>query len=157
MVGTLPDQDPGPRPDRSGGPGLRRPHQGAAEREAPAGTGLTLALRAEPVDWERQVRLVVRQERAPGIHHTLAQVPDVLEERSVPLLGTTATLSVGGPHPAGHRRFDGDRVLPHVPMSRLLWAQGGIASMVCAWGLPEATLLRVASSLRPLPDAPGTS
>jgi len=120
----------------------------------PAGTGLTLALREEPVDWERQARLIVRQERAPGIHPTLAQVPDPLEERPVPLLGTTATLSVGGPHPAGHIRFDGDRVLPHVPMSRLLWAQGGIAYLVCALGLPEATLLRVAASLRPLGPAP---
>jgi len=56
------------------------------------------------------------------IHPTLAQVPDLLEERSVPLLGTAATLSVGGPHPVGHSRFDGARVLPHVPMSRLRWA-----------------------------------
>jgi len=122
----------------------------------PAGTGLTLVLREEPVDWERQVRLIVRQERAPGIRPTLAQVPDLLEERAVPLLGTTATLSVGGAHPAGRIRFDRDRILPHVPMSRLLWAQGGIAYMVCAWGLPEGTLLRVAASLRPLGPDPAT-
>jgi hypothetical protein len=120
----------------------------------PAGTGLTLTLRVMPVDWERQERLIVRQERAPGIRPTLAQVPDLLEERAVPLLGTTATLRVGGAHPVGRIRFDGDRVLPHVPMSRLLWAQGGIAYLVCAWGLPEATLLRVTASLRPLGPAP---
>lgn len=120
----------------------------------PAGTGLTLVLRVMPVDWERQERLIVRQERAPGIRPTLAQVPDLLEERAVPLLGTTATLRVGGAHPVGRIRFDGDRVLPHVPMSQLLWAQGGIAYLVCAWGLPEATLLRVAASLRPLGPAP---
>lgn len=112
---------------------------------------LTLALIVVPVDWDRQERLIVRQEPAVEVQGILAQVPDLREERDVPLHGVTARLSVGGADPpAGYRRFHGDRTLPHVPLSRLRWHAAGIAYLVQAWGLEEERLLRVAASLRPL-------
>ncbi len=55
------------------------------EDKPPFGFGLTLLLREEPIDMDRQLRLTLRQEPAPGIQNTLAQVPDLLEERIIPL------------------------------------------------------------------------
>ena len=123
------------------------------EDKRPNGFGLALLLREEPIDMERQVRLSLRQEPAPGIHNILAQVPDLLEERIIPLHGTTARLFIGGPNPRGRIIFHGDRILPHVPMSRVLWVKDAIAYTIDGWGLSEGRILRVATSLRPFDNA----
>ena len=127
--------------------------QDQTEEKRPFGFGLTLFLREEPVDWERQARLTIRQEPVPGIHSILAQVPDLLEERIVPLHDTIARLFIGGPHPREHMIFHGDRILPHVPMSRVHWVQNAIAYTIDGWGLAEERILRVATSLRPFDNA----
>lgn len=95
----------------------------------------------------------MRQESAVEVRGFLAQVPDLREERDIPLHGVTARLGVGGADsPAGSRRFHGDRTLSYVPLSRLRWDAAGIAYTVSAWGLAEDRLLRVGASLRPLGD-----
>ncbi len=119
------------------------PHLGIRHR-------LTLALIVVPVDWDRQERLIVRQEPAVEVQGFLAQVPDLREERDLPLHGVTARLSVGGPHWESVRIVRGERIARHAPLSRLRWDAAGIAYTVQAWGLAEERLLRVATSLRPL-------
>jgi len=114
---------------------------------------LTLALIVVPVDRDRQERLIVRQEPAAEMQGILAQVPDLREERDVPLHGVTARLSVGGADPPAGSA--GSMATAPCPTSRCRACGGtppGSLYLVQAWGLEAERLRRVAASLRPRDD-----